>query len=230
VFTLADVDDTEPASGNMDIWMPQAAIVVHLADTEARSAGYMIEVDSQTTVSTDLRVKAHLGPVVTFIVQPDAVRTVTYRNKYDIQEFADGGQRRTKRGPTTRSASIAWTEDGVPTHHVGGAAPTPGYALASSAANALPVATFGGTPMAMAALQETLNGGVDPVGYLGYMPTVSSSPGVTHVLRPDLFCVGWLSGETRHEARQGTNRANGGQEWSGELVTVARRSIEEIPK
>lgn len=229
LIALEGVDDTEPSSGTLNLWMPGGAVIVHLAGTDAEAAGYRLVIGSQSTYEGDLRAKAHLGPGIVSFVPQDPQRTRTHRGVIDEVEFSDGARRRALRGPRRRSLTVGWQQHEINVAHVLGTSPSPDYKVGTTAAGANPLASWGATPFNALGLIDDLNQGERPLGWVGRVPLDTSSPGVWHVLEPHLSIWGYATPEARVELGRVTNRNAGTSDFAGTMARVAEISIEEVP-
>ncbi len=228
ILYLDGIDGTEATSGSMNLWMPGGAIVIHTASTDQEAAGYRLSITSQATADTDIRCKAHLGPIVTTAPGPDGQRRMERIGGFDEVSYPDGSRRRFSRSPAARRHTVSWA-DRTPNAQVGGSQPSPDYVLGTTAANARPLASHGARGGSIRGLIEEISEGADPVGVIHYIPIGSTSPSVHHILRPDLFIVGYIADPSYREEVAQHAQLNTAQEWEGEMTGVGEFVVEEVP-
>lgn len=166
----AGVDGTEPSSGSMDIWMPQAIVYRHLGALGQEFQGVRIVADSQNTVDGDLRLKALIGGLYLFGDQPSYGTTIEYITDVDLTTLGNGRDRALKRGPSAAVLELSFADE-IGTYPVENPGePSPDYKLNTSGGNGDIDVVTGSTPADLPGLMEQLGGPLTTCVYIHDLP------------------------------------------------------------
>ena len=146
---FSGLDNSEPASGTLNIWSPRILIVVH--NITPVYTKLKLVIDSQTTADGDLRVgQAVIGGVELFSQDYSYGRVINSVPNTRLTTYADGSRSSFKQGDNRRSVQFGWA-DGVDT-----------TGLQGSSIDTVTKADY---------VMGTSTGGATPIGYRGDMPS-----------------------------------------------------------
>ena len=168
-ITMAGIDDTEPANGTIEIWFPNALIIMDLTGTNAYR-GYKLALSRAGATPVEgyhqLGTLA-VGPVAVFGYDSSRGRVVTRSPNTSLTTLPDGSRRSRVLGPSRRTVEMSWAE-GVDVTSMRSAG-APDYVRTSNSGGALATAARWDTPLMLQDLLESLDGPQSPVVYCPYI-------------------------------------------------------------
>jgi len=213
---LEDVDGTEAASGDGEIWFKDMCGIAHEVTAAPRYIRLQIPA-SQGTVDGYYEIgQIVIGSLLIFGHQPSRGFSTATEQGTAITDLADGSTRATRTGPPRRSLELSWDE-GVDASQAQAASAVPDYVAGTS--GGLPVATRSDIARTLeGALSEAASADV-PVVYIGRIPTNSATPDTLNNARQ--FLYGRASGQYRREHVTG-------DETVSEVDRIAKITITEV--
>lgn len=193
VLVLDSPDDTEPASGTLNLWADAAMVVIRAprGTASARYEAWQFEIDSQVTRSGDLRGKVFLSSGIPLSPKRSWGWARSRSHNVELQEWLDGTRFSRRLGASRAAMEMAWVE-GVDESELYAAAPNPCYVGLDAGAGADPL----GAPAALSSLLDRLSDYLDgPHRMMAYAPSVAlgGAGSVTYV-SPDRWLYGRMVG------------------------------------
>lgn len=218
---LEDYDGADPASGNLDLWMPGGLWITEaMVDTDTLT----LRIPAQATVEDYFQLGTVLIGRVRVLQEYSWGRALQWTPAYQLETSLSGARSARALGPTRRAVDLAW-DDGV--HVIGlhteGSAPdhyTAGYTGADA------IAAPADTPGTLAGILAEVEGATLPVVYL---PAIRQFAAATTAGSPyrDLDPNGWLYGRILTETLRVDNVLGHEQHADGQIVKVGQVRIEE---
>tara|TARA_R110000824_G_scaffold102100_1_gene242260 strand:+ start:3604 stop:6903 length:3300 start_codon:yes stop_codon:yes gene_type:complete len=212
---VEDVDDgADPGSGNLKIWLPNVALLVHEYDEEPR---YMrLRIPAQTTADGYFEIGQILaGPLLVFGHQYSRGITTINRQNVELASWVDGTTRATRKGPAAREVTFSW-DDGVDATGTQAADALPDYVAGST--SGLAIASRSDVVRTLEGAMSTAAGQENPVVFFSRIPTGTGSLVINN---PRQFVYGRVSSDSRREHITGDEQAS-------EVDRMATVTITEI--
>ena len=212
---VEDVDDgADPGSGNLKIWLPNVALLVHEYDEEPR---YMrLRIPAQTTADGYFEIGQILaGPLLVFGHQYSRGITTINRQNVELASWVDGTTRATRKGPAAREVTFSW-DDGVDATGTQAADALPDYVAGST--SGLAIASRSDVIRTLEGAMSTAAGQEKPVVFFSRIPTGTGSLVINN---PRQFVYGRVSSDSRREHITGDEQAS-------EVDRMATVTITEI--
>jgi len=198
---VEDVDDgADPSSGNIEIWLPDVALIVHEFDHDPR---YLrLRIPAQTTADGYFEIgQILIGSLLVFGHQYSRGITTIGRQNVEIASWVDGTTRATKKGPSAREVTFSWDE-GVDASRVQDADALPDYVAGST--SGLAIASRSDVIRTLEGAMSTAAGQEKPVVFFSRIPTGTGGL-VTN--NPRQFVYGRVSSDSRREHVLGDEQA-----------------------
>jgi hypothetical protein len=219
-LVLEDIDGTEGASGTLDLYAPNAVVLVNMLGETA--CGWRLKVPNQSTVNGSAFTCSLWSPMMVRVF-PQAYswgRRIEQNANTSMTTRLDGTRRARRLGDVRRMVEFSWA-DGIDTSQVFDSSPDPDYVRTSTTSGAEAAGSIADTAYLVEAIHELVDGDYRPVLYLPRIAKSTSSPTDVVVLnRPDDFMWGRAVSGIRREVILG-------DEGVDELVRVNRIRIEE---
>lgn len=167
-LTLEGYDDTEPTSGDLEIWSKDALLIVH--DASPYNA-IRVRIPTQPTYTRDFRGKLVVGDVWVMGRQNSLGRIKGREHGTELFDQRSGARSSRVARPSRRYVQLPWTEL-VRSTPIWSASPEPDYV--SAAVGGEPVAVPTDTLHSLAGLMEELGGPDTVIGYLESLPRAAS--------------------------------------------------------
>lgn len=157
-------DGSEPASGTMYLWSPNAVLLVHLAG--ATYAGWRIAISSQATLDSDHRIgTAFLASCAVPGRRYEGGWVVETQPNTDIRTATDGTRTSRVLGSRRRVVELPWTAL-LPMEALHDVPASPGYQMGTSTGGGLAIATANDVHPLLEGVLERTEGGHLPLAFL----------------------------------------------------------------
>lgn len=215
------LDNTEPASGTLDIWSPSIMIVIH--DLDRIFTKMKLVIDSQSTADGDLRVgQVMIGSMELFSQDYSYGRVIASDPNTQLITYRDGTRSSFRRGSNRRSVSFGWGE-GVDVTEIQGSSVDADYLLSTSTGGASPVGYRGDTPSRLMQLISSTAGANIPVVYVPRVDAGSSGNDVKTIQGTSGALYGRIVSGVNIDSIVGEELDS----TSGEVFRIANITIEE---
>jgi hypothetical protein len=218
---LSGVDDSEPASGTLNIWSPRLLMVIH--DVDLVYTKFKLTVAAQQTATDDLRIgQVVIGGVQLFSQDYSHGRVLGNEANTDLSTYRDGSRSSIKRGPNRRSVSFGWGEGVDTTPLQGSSGLSPDYLKGSTTSGAPVIGYRGDIPSIMTNILDRTAGAHLPVVYIPNVDKGSSGNDSKTVQG-----LGPVYGRILSAVSEDALVGDEGSNTAGEVMRISTVQIEE---
>ena len=224
MIEFSGLDNSEPASGTLNIWSPRILVVIHnLGNLYTK---FKLAIDAQSTATDDIRIGQMVMGGLELLTQDYSWgRKIETKPNTKVTTYRDGSRTSKKLGDNRRSVAFGWAE-GVDTTSIQGSAPTPDWLEGSDTGSAEPIGVRGDIPSMLTQINAHTAGPNLPVVYC---PSIAAGTGgsggsdtiTMQGLQAALY--GRIAGGIQLDALVGDELSS----TSGEVIKVATVTVEE---